>query len=222
MLRSEAVTAIKRGLGFRQTQDTTIIAALQAQQRMLERGKTLPSWLLTFDVPFTITANSNAITMPARFLRFHDDFEMYYTNASGARVFLPRKQYTEAYQAYVASGDADDSAVIPSPPNTYPSVFVQYNKTTGIVVPTPTVSFTAYATCYVGAAVLDSDAENAWLANAPDYLIGLAGIQVAGALRDKDALAAFSLMAKQGISAYLGDVVEDELAGRPLVMGRNN
>lgn len=222
MLRSEAIAIIKRGTGFRPTQDGTIIAALQAQQRMLEHGKTLPNWLLTFDAPITVTAGSNTIALPARFLRFHDDYEMYYTNASGARVFLPRKQYTEAYQAYVANGEADDSAIIPSPPNTYPKVVVLYSKTTGIVVPTPSVSFTAYATCYIGAAVLDSEIENAWLANAPDYLVGLAGVQVAGQLRDKDALAAFSTMAKQGIASYLGDVVEDELAGRPLLMGRNN
>lgn len=221
MLRSEAITIIKRGLGFRQTQEPTIIAALQAQQRDLEQGKTLPSWLLSYDVPITVTANNATITLPSGFLRFHDDYEMYYTNADGANVFLPRKNYTEAYQAFVASGD-EDGDLIETSSTGYPSVFVARGKTSGILVPTPTVSFTAYLTCYVGAAKLDSDIENAWLANAANLLIGLAGVQVANTLRDKDAVMAFTTMAKSGFASYLGDVVEDELAGRPLMMGRNN
>jgi hypothetical protein len=32
----------------------------------------------------------------------------------------------------------------------------------------------------------------------------------------------FSAMAKMGGQSYLGDIIEAELAGRPLVMGRNN
>jgi hypothetical protein len=69
---------------------------------------------------------------------------------------------------------------------------------------------------------LDTEIENAWLANAANYVVGLAGIQVAGDLRDKGAMDKFSMMAKMGGKAFLGDVIEDELAGRPLIMGRNN
>ena len=52
VLRSEAITTIKRGLGFRQTQDASIVAALKQIQENLEHGHTLPSWLLVFDVAF--------------------------------------------------------------------------------------------------------------------------------------------------------------------------
>jgi hypothetical protein len=64
--------------------------------------------------------------------------------------------------------------------------------------------------------------ENAWLQYAPNYLIGLAGVMVAGDLRDKGAEQKFNTMAQIGHKALIGDIVEDELAGRPLVMGRNN
>jgi len=79
-----------------------------------------------------------------------------------------------------------------------------------------------FLTYYQGAVKLDAEVENAWLLNAPEYLVGLAGMQVAGNLRDKDALATFTMMYKQGLGSFLGDVVEDELAGRHLIMGRNN
>ena len=64
MTRSEAILSIKRGLGFRQTQDTAILAALKEAQRNLELGKTLPPWLVEFDTPIPITSGSNVVTLP--------------------------------------------------------------------------------------------------------------------------------------------------------------
>lgn len=220
MLRSEAIAIIKRGLGFRPGQDAAIIAALKEAQRTLELGHTLPNFLLAYDTAITVTANVGTITLPAGFIRFHDDYDLYYTNSYGARVFLPRKNYTEAYQAYVASGDENGQVI--STTYTYPQVVVQRGKTSALLIPTPAVSFTAYLTYYKAAVVLDTDVENAWLANAPDVIIGMAGMTVAGNVRDKDALAEFTRRANMGGKSLMGDIIEDELAGRALVMGRNN
>ena len=220
MLRSEAITIIKRGLGYRQTQDASIIAALKEAQRQLELGHTLPRFLLEFDTPITVTANNPLIVLPSGFIRFHDDYDLYYVNSDGARVFLPRKNYTEAYQAYVASGDENGQVIETT--SSYPQVVVQRTKTSAQLVPTSTVGFTAYLTYYKAATVLDSDVENVWLANAPDVLIGMAGMIVAGDVRDKDALARFTARANLGGKSLMGDIIEDELAGRALVMGRNN
>jgi hypothetical protein len=220
MMRSEAITIIKRGLGFRQTQDLAIIAALKQVQRDLESGSTLPNWLLTFDAPIAITAGTAVVVPPTGFLRVHEDYPMYYLSSTGAKVFIPKKQAVEAYQAYVASGSEDDS--VDTLTSSYPQVFVQDSKIQFTFVPTPAVSFTAYLTYYKAAQTLDTEIENAWLANAANYVVGLTGIQVAGDLRDKGAMDKFSMMAKMGGKAFLGDVIEDELAGRPLIMGRNN
>lgn len=220
MNRTTAVAEIKRGLGFRQTQDTTIINALQAAQRDLETGRSLPDWLLEYDAEIVVTADNPNITLPERFLRLHEDYELYYTNSDGARVFIPRRNYTEAYQAYVASGDEDDVVDVNS--SSYPQVWVKRGRTAGILVPTPTVSFSAYLTYYKGAVLLDTDVENGWLANASDLLIGLAGIKVAGIVRDKGALEMFTTQYKLGQGSYIGEIVEDELQGRGLIMGRNN
>lgn len=220
MDRTTAVAEIKRGLGFRQTQDNTIILALQAAQRDLETGRTLPEWLLEYDSPIVVTSGSPNITLPSRFLRMHEDYDMYYTNSDAARVFIPRRGYGEAYQAYVASGDENGQVIQTN--SSYPQVWVKRGRAAGILVPTPTVSFTAYLTYYKGAELLTSNVENLWLANASDLLVGLAGIKVAGTVRDKDAMAAFTTQYKLGQGSFMGEVVEDELQGRGLVMGRNN
>lgn len=217
MLRSEAVSIIKRGLGFRTTQDAAIVAALKEAQRDLELGQTLPNWLLEFDEPIVIPAHA-WVTLPSMFLRVHEDYPLKYINANGATVFIPRKNYIEAYQAYVASGEGD----VVTSTSTYPAVYVQSDKTTFQLYPDYTASFTAFLTYYRAADVLDTDIENRWLRFAPNYLVGMAGMKVAGDLRDKGALERFSMMAKIGNKGFIGDVVEDELAGRPLIMGRNN
>lgn len=220
MDRTAAVAEIKRGLGFRQTQDSSIILALQSAQRILETGRTLPDWMIEYDGLITVTADDPNFALPTGFIRMHDDYDLYYTNSDGARVFLPRKNYTEGYQAYVASGAEDDEVDVPT--SSYPQVWVQRSKTAGLFIPTPAVSFSAYLTYYKAGVLLDSNVENVWLANAPDLLIGLAGIKIAGPLRDKDALATFTTQYKMGQGSFMGEVVENELAGRGLVMGRNN
>jgi hypothetical protein len=210
MLRSEAITIIKRGLGFRQTQDAAIIAALKQAQRDAELGQTLPNFLLAFDQPIVVTADDPIVALPNGFIRFADDYVPYYVNSDLVIVTLPRRHNLEAKDAYLTS-NAD-----------YPQVFVQQTKTRGYLVPTPKTSFTIYVTAYKAADVLDSEMENAWLANAPNYLVGMAGVHVAGDVRDRGAMEKFNTMARIGQKALLGDIVEDELAGRPLIMGRNN
>lgn len=220
MLGSEAIRIIKRGLGFRQTQDDAILAALQEAQRTLELGHTLPEWLLVYDQAITVTAASNAITLPSGFIRMHDDYDLYYVNSDSARVFIPRRNYTEAYQAYIASGDENDTP--DSVDSVYPQVWVRRGKTAGLLIPTPSVSFTAYLTFYKSADLITPAGENAWLANAPDVLIGMAGMTVAGNLRDTAAYQAFSQRANIAGKSFMGDIIEDELAGRGLIMGRDN
>ena len=212
MMRSEAIQIIKRGLGFRQTQDAAIIAALKQAQRDAELGQTLPNWLLTFGEPMVTAANQRIATLPPGFIRFHEEYPMYYVNADGAQVSLVRRNSMEALDAY--GEHQSDSR--------YPQVFVLLNKTQVAYVPTPQAALTVYVHYYKAAETLDSDVENAWLRYAPNYLIGMAGVHVAGDVRDRGAADKFNRMATIGHKALIGDIVEDELAGRPLVMGRNN
>jgi len=214
MMRSEAITIIKRGLGFRQTQDAAIIAALQQAQRDAELGQTLPDWLVVFNQSQPMISPLSTYTLPERFIRFHEQYPVRYMLASdpGTPILFPKWNYLEAVNAYGARG-------LDLGP---PQVCIQMNKTQLLLIPSPDESGTLSITGYVGEPVLDSDIENKWLKYAPNYIVGMAGVHVAGDLRDRGAAEKFNSMAKIGHKALLGDIVEDELAGRPLIMGRNN
>jgi len=213
MMRSEAITIIKRGLGYRQTQDASIVAALKQAQRDAELGQTLPNWLVAFNAPLNVIQPFGAVDAPPGFIRLHDEYPMFYFGPDGDTVSIPRRNQTEAIAAY---GQA------PAVAGTYPQVMSVLNKTLFGLYPAPGVSFTAYLNYYKAEPVLDSDIENQWLKYAPNYIVGMAGVHVAGDLRDRAAAEKFNLMARIGQKALLGDIVEDELAGRPLIMGRNN
>jgi hypothetical protein len=207
MFRAEAITIIKRGLGFRQTQDAAIIAALKEAQRDLELGQTLPNWLLEFDVPVIVAADTGLATTPPGFIRLHEDYPVWHQPYVGANLIeLGRKRGNEAGLPYHKN--------VP--------YFVLRDKETLEFVPPLATDSLAYVTYYKGAALLDSNLENEWLKFAPNYLIGLAGAKVAGDVRDKGAMEKFGIMAKIGSRGLLGDIIEDELAGRPLILGRNN
>ena len=210
MLRSEAITIIKRGMGFRQTQDTAIIAALKQVQRDFESGATLPEWLVTYAEAQTVDPLTGTAPLPARFLRLHEEYPPYFLNVSGGKVYTPRKNATEAKEAYPAP--ATDG---------YPRVMVVQGSALAFIPP-PSTPLTIYLTYYRGEPVLDSEIENGWLKNAANYMIGVAGVMVAADVRDKGAMDKFNLMAKSGYKSFIGNIVDDELMGRPLIMGRNN
>lgn len=204
MFRDEAIRIIKRGMGFRQTQDAAIIAALKEAQRDLELGQTLPNWLLEFDVACIVEADTGLATTPPGFIRLHEDYPVWYERRSGEDwVALSRKRANETIRVT-------------------DRYFVLLNKNTIEFIPHETTDSLAYVTYYKAAELLDSNIENTWLRNAPNYLVGLAGAKVAGDVRDKGAAEKFGIMAKIGQRGLIGDIVEDELAGRPLIMGRNN
>ena len=212
MMRSVAISIIKRGLGFRQTQDTAIIAALQQVQRDLEQGKTLPDWLVQYNIPLPVTAGSAVTPLPTGFLRLHEEYTTYYVNpVDGSQHYLPRKRAQEAREAYPTweTTSGLPSVLVIQPPNV-------------LLIPTPTQNLTLYMTCYVADQVLSSEMENLWLANAANYLVGLAGVMVAGDVRDSGAMSKFTMMAKSGAQAFMGNIVDDELMGRALIMGRDN
>lgn len=209
---SQAITEIRSGMGFRTTLESTIIRALNSVQRGLEEGLSLPEFLLVYDAEITVTADDANITLPSGFLRLHDSYEMYYVDSEEGRTYIPLRNDTEARSAY---GDVEDS--------THAIVWVRRSKTAGILVPTPTESATYYLTYYKAEPVLSTDVTtNKWLDNLPDVMVGAAGLEVAQAARDKDAMGFFQQRLNRGERIRMGGIVDSELQGRPLIMGRNN
>ena len=165
---------------------------------------------MTYGEPMVVDPLTGTAPLPARFLRLHEEYPPYFLNVSGGKVYTPRKNAMEARQAY------------PTPAtDNYPRVMV-LQPPSAAFLPPPTAALSVYLTYYRAEPTLDSEIENGWLKNAANYLIGVAGVMVAADLRDKGAMDKFNLMAKSGYKSYIGGVVDDELMGRPLIMGRNN
>lgn len=214
MLRSEAIQRINDGLGFMATGNSleaTIIKRLQEAQRDLERGKTLPKFLIAEDEPLALVAGTSTVALPSDFLRIDDEVQLHYTPAtSDIPVFLEKKFYTDAVLAYMQTATA--AAV--------PKVYVMRKATIDFIYPADT-DYALLWNYYRAADVLSSDIENAWLANAPEWLIGEAGMRVARDARDPDALSVFTEMRQAGRAAIFAEDLADDESGGPFVMGAN-
>lgn len=207
MLRSEAISILKEGLAFLTGtgQDASIILRLQQAQRLLEQGRTLPRFLVQEDQTLSVTSGDDEISLPTGFIREADGESLHYTDSStGDRYYLEKLEALQ--QAEQRFYETDPGR---------PRAYVLRNSTVAIYPERDTV-YTLYWSYYKKADVLTSDVENAWLANAPDVLIGRAGMLMAQALRDKDGYAYFTelyTLAWKGILA--DDILRAEAATLP-------
>lgn len=210
MLQSEAVTRIQDGLGFVSRQEAKIILRLKEAQRELEKGKTLPPFLLQETQTLALLANTATVALPTRFLRIDDSFRPYFV-ATGetAPTFLSvKRSFTDALEANVEEGA------------TGPRVMV-IRRTAIDFINNADKNYTVYWQYYKGAVVLDSNIENEWLANAPEWLIGEAGWRMAMDARDTQGVQIFDAMRKSGRAATFGEIVAGEESSGPLIMGAN-
>ena len=213
MNRTAAVNRIKQGVGFRSDLDTVIISALQEAQRELEGGQTLPWFLLQEDQTFAITTvNLGAVPLPTGFLQFHKD--------EGPRTvdpttltdrFLTAKPYDEAKEFYKTTENG-------------PPLAFTLRSTTVKFWPTPDAAYNVTASYYKRAALLDSDIENAWLADTgcPDLLIARAGLIVAVDLENETSTKKFAAMFTKWQSWLIAQMTDREESVAPRAMGRNH
>lgn len=212
VLRSLAVARIARGLGFRSGLDTVIIDALQEAQRSLEAGdKTRPRFLLQEDATLTLAAATHATTLPTGFLGIKDDERPHFVGTSSdTPIFLTPKSYEDAVVSQIRTADTPRG----------PSIYVLRTTTIDFIT-TADVAYIFTWSYYKSAALLTTDIENVWLANAPDWLNGEAGLLVAMDLRDKAAVEIFTGMARRGRAMCFGDIVSREDNESPRAMGSN-
>jgi len=215
MTRDQAVARFNQGTGFRATghgQTTFYEAMLREAQRDLEKGKTLPRFLLQEDQTLSLISGTHVVALPTGFLRESDDTLIRVAIAGSDRPrFLKRRYFIPATEAYT---DDDNEPG-------FPSVYVM-RKSTIDFIKIADQTYTLTWDYYKADTVLDSNVENAWLAGAAEWLIGEAGMRIAGAQRDKDALTVFESMTQKGRAAVFGEEIVAELASGPLQMGANN
>jgi len=210
MTRDEAVARIQRGLGFRPDLATEIAATLVEKQRELERGRTLPIFLLRESQSLTLNANESTVDLPSDFLRRASRIK--YTISGNYRpTFISWKDYEDGLDAY--------ETLVPRGPQ-----IAILRASTIDFVTTANQAYSLTWDYYKKADELTSGTStNEWLSDdwLPTLLIGEAGMVIARDLRDKEAMAIFSQMAKEARDALFRDTILQE-ADVPLVMGANN
>lgn len=211
MIGSVAVQRIKDGMGFISgtAYDARILLRLQEAQRDLEKGKTIPEFLLIEDATTVLAAAAHTTTKPTGFMRMKDTERFHFTTStSDVPVYLTRKYFDDAQIAQLREDNTPRA----------PSVYV-IRKTVFDFINTADVAYTFTYSYYKNADLIALDAENLWLANASDWIIGKAGKRLALDARNKSGVELFSMLEQEGRAAVFGEDLASEDADGPVVMG---
>lgn len=241
MDRDTMVARIQEKLGFRQTLVSNIQSALQDEQDELERGATLPWFILQEDQTFTITPSSpvsatpQQYNLPTGFISEADDQDgnlRYQQTIPGPQIFVTKMDYREAEEFFFGQRksywDGNQVLIIGEdliPTAGAPKAYV-LRKNQMRIYPGPNVVYNLLWTFYAHDTRLDGqNVTNQWSTFAPWLLIGRAGLKMAMSTRDKDAASAFQTILSGGPGylgaekAYLAQLYDREIGGRRYSMG---
>lgn len=221
MLRDAAVARINRGLGFLPVghgQTNDIIDCLQEAQRDLEKGKTLPKFLLLEDQELTLLTGENTVDLPEDFLRVDDDNGIYYIGPDShlRRYLVQFKYYRDAVESIQSQQRPDQPVVSTDAPWAY----IIRGSTIDFITSADT-DYDLVWNYYRKDELLTSNIENLWLTHASEWLIGEAGLRMAMDKRDKGAVELFTAMMQKGRMAVFAEDLAAEDAAGPIVMGAN-
>lgn len=208
MTMNEVIAEIQRGLGYRSDKTDEIKSKLRLAQDELERGKTLPWFIVNEDETISLTAGVSTWTLPNNFIREVDDFGNPNSQFSsdGDIVNLKRLPYDVGYSTY---GGAD------------PGEVVAYSKRGSSFVfwPTPDEDTELTISYYAHADDPSTAASNVWSENVPGLLIGLAGMMIAADLHDDAAQQKFAVQYAQAKDSLFKEIVADEDANMQFSLG---
>lgn len=208
--RTAAVARIQRGLGFRTDLNTEVIDALKEAQRLLERGRTLPKFLIEEDQTLTVPADATEISLPTGFIRDVQDQRPHFTSSATSEIiFLEKVGFEEAKKRFATSAAGV--------PNAY-----TLRKSTIAVWPERDAIYALEWSYYKQATSLESNVENAWLEEkdgSPEALIGRAGMIMAEDLNHDKALVRFTRMHTAGWLGAIADDIMNEEESDPIIMG---
>lgn len=224
MTRDEAVARIQQGIGFRSDLNDQIISALKEAKRRLEKGRTLPMFLLQEQQTITVSvANGGLFPYPTGFLReWQEEPPSYGTTGNDggddvisdvATICFPEKLDYNVAKARFINADAGR-------PLAY-----SLRKTGLQFFPTPDATYTLDWAFFQASVDLSTNvANNEWLdenEGNPEALIGKAGMIITADL-GPEAAATVQKFASMYAEAWGNAVADDQLKdeeNRPLAMG---
>lgn len=200
MTKAEAIQRINEGLGFRSISDAVITRRLIEAQRELERGKTLPQFLIQEDAEITLIQGAREIPLPDDFIREYDDGQTWTMRFMSDAAIPIRK--VDLNSLLILRPPTD-----PGPPQYYVirSQSLYFGRFADL---TYTIAYSYYG----HARTLLTNDTNAWTDDPSgyDWLVGVAGYRLASDLRDAGAAKLFAEMRAEGRAALLGEIVAQD------------
>lgn len=209
MTPDACVARIQRDLGFRDDLEDQIILELNQGRIDCEDNRALGEpWFLRHLVELTTTNGSQLITLPSNFIRFDEDSPPWYYDASNTDdpwteleingVGYLRENVLGSGTPLALAHVGDSLLAFPTPDAEYLIKFYAFLRDDPIVA---------------------GGAETQWLKYASNMLCGIAGLIIAGSLRDQAALALFAKMRDEGKIQLMRQITDHETAGQRLEMG---
>lgn len=208
MTRDEGVAMIQQVLGFRTDLTDTIVTNLKLAQQQLELGPTKP-WFMLSEESTTVTEDGEErVEIPSDFIKeYNEEGLTYIPDDTDVKPVQLRKDDLDTLRANFLN-------VVPGPPEAY-SLEGNYFR----IFPEPDDAYTIRMLYYKQQTVLSTNVENNWLKYNPYLLLGTAGMQVAGSLRDANALQVFQGWLTAGLKILNGHDTDRGLSNRALQMG---
>lgn len=210
MMRDDAVTRMRRYLGFNPRLDTAILVdALKDAQQELENRPELPWFLITEVATISTTQGESRVALPADFIREYEQEALYiYDSSEGKWTPLEKRDADQLRKKFKDDSDSEDEPKFYALDGSYYRLY-----------PVPDAVYTLKSVYYAQDTVLDSDVENNWLKFAPNLMIGLAGMFVTKGTRDQQAKMEFQELAQLGGSQLDREMEARDTANRRYVMG---
>jgi len=211
MLRDAAIARIQEGLAFRTDNFDRIVQRLQDAQRLLERGRTLPYFLLEENAEIEVLALANTFPLPTGFLREEAEGGLRLLDQDDSHVvYLEKVDYRNGILSYQVD-DTDEGQ-----PQAYALL-----KSTVQFWPATDIDRTLTWSYYKSGESLSTNIENSWLdeeTGAPEVLWSRAGMMMAQDLFNDAAKAKFQEIFFEAYSGMLGDTFQREIENKPLYM----
>jgi len=210
VLRDAAVALIQEQLGFRSDLESNIITHLQLAQLQLEKSPTKPWFLIAAESFVDTVADTETVAVPTGFIQEVEQAVLRYVPDDSTGIADEVDLSKNSYDVLRTNFREVESGA--------PQAYALLNETFHFF-PLPDAVYRIRMIFYGEALPLTSNIENVWLEKAPKLLMGVAGKEIAAALRDSAAMATFDRWEKEDRLLIYGETISREMANFDLQVG---
>jgi hypothetical protein len=186
MNRTEAVAQVQEVLGFRSDLTDRIITQIGITSTRLQMGATKPWWTIEQNkVLFTTEANTQ-VNVPEDFLEEYEEGRFQISDGEGGWSELIKNDLDELISIYgrTETGLPEGYALVGRTFQLYPVPDAEYVLHLDYIKSDDPLT--------------SGSSTNGYLTYIPELIIGMAGLRIAQAIRDKEAITTFREMVQEG------------------------